>query len=1166
MIRAPSVAIRSIAIIGAMLVGVSGVQCRPPEAAPDPQALLAEGLYEQAEQAARARVEHLRSVQGDDSLQVAIASDGLGRALLLNGKGAAAETLSITERTLQAKEARLDPMEPKLAPSLLNVGMTLLARDEWDRAIAAIERAVALRERDAGPASVDVAEALDHLATAQAAAGRYDEALGTLERSLPIKEASLDGWDAGIARTLETRAFAWQMKGDYEQAGIAIRRAEEIQRRSNAAHPAYIDTLFRIGEQFFFEGRFLQSRDAFERAVSLAERTLRADHPALTRSLQVLAGTVGDLGDLEQARTLKQRALAIAERNFGPDHHQTAQYIHSLGLAEFDQGEFPTARGHLERALAIFEARYGEWHDFVATAHHNLARVEASLGDYARARREQARAAAIWNRLLGPDHPYIAVALTELATVYREQGAPTESVPLLERALVIRERRLGPQHREVARTLADLSSVLVQTGGTARARTLAARALDIWEQLDAPDVPDHATVLALSAELQANGGDWGAARTYYEQALAIRRKVFGPSHPLFADAEAGLALALAGTGNSDVAFSAAVNAETTGRKHLRLMLRSLPERQSLNYAASRPRGLDLMLSLIGSAPRAAEAAFDGLIRSRALVLDEVAARQTAGRPADGSEDPLRRAMVSAQQRLANLIVRGPDQLTAAQYATVIDEARRESEAAERVLVERSSEFRAEQNRTQLALSDVTASLPADSALVSFVRYERTTFVRPVGKTPSGATSRASTRTVLSYLAFVVRPGQPPIALPLGSAQAIDRAVARWRADIAAGAVVRAGIASAGSGSAARLSGAGLRKLVWDPLTRHLSDANRIFVVPDGTLSLVPFVALPVGDRSYVLERAPVIHHLSAERDIVAPSDKAASAARGLLALGGPAFDDRTLFAATRTPAPLMADAQRNATGSLRASGAPCAGFRTVKFQPLTGTEQEVRELSSVWGVPSNLGSEPARVLLDRDASESAFKQNAPRSRVLHLATHGFFLSDACASSAPAGTRAVGGLTSSSGRQETSSTENPLLLSGLALAGANHRNAAGPDEDDGILTAEEVASLDLSGVEWAVLSACDTGLGEIKAGEGVFGLRRAFQIAGARTVIMSLWSVDDQATREWMRALYEGRFQKRLSTADAVHAASLAVLRDRRAKGLSTHPFYWAAFVAAGDWR
>jgi CHAT domain-containing protein len=145
-------------------------------------------------------------------------------------------------------------------------------------------------------------------------------------------------------------------------------------------------------------------------------------------------------------------------------------------------------------------------------------------------------------------------------------------------------------------------------------------------------------------------------------------------------------------------------------------------------------------------------------------------------------------------------------------------------------------------------------------------------------------------------------------------------------------------------------------------------------------------------------------------------------------------------------------------------------------------------------------------------------------------------------------------------------QNPLRLAGLALAGANRRESAGPGRDDGILTCEEIAALDLSGARWAVLSACDTGVGEIRAGEGVLGLRRAFQIAGARTVVMSLWSVDDQATRVWMRALYEGRFQDRLSTADAVHAANLKVLRDRRAKGESVEPFYWAAFVAAGDWK
>jgi CHAT domain-containing protein len=229
----------------------------------------------------------------------------------------------------------------------------------------------------------------------------------------------------------------------------------------------------------------------------------------------------------------------------------------------------------------------------------------------------------------------------------------------------------------------------------------------------------------------------------------------------------------------------------------------------------------------------------------------------------------------------------------------------------------------------------------------------------------------------------------------------------------------------------------------------------------------------------------------------------------------------------------------------------------VQFVDLPGSRNEVAEVARLWP--------DVTVLTGRAATETAVKRAVGGRQVVHFATHGFFLGSGCEPGA-AGTRAVGGLALAKPRTVPGLADNPLLLSGLALTGANNRGARKPAQDDGILTAEEVAALNLQATEWAVLSACDTGLGEIKAGEGVFGLRRAFQIAGVRTVIMSLWPVDDQGVRLWMRALYEGRLQKHLSTADAMHDASLSVLRARRTRGQSTHPFYWAGFVAAGDWR
>ena len=231
----------------------------------------------------------------------------------------------------------------------------------------------------------------------------------------------------------------------------------------------------------------------------------------------------------------------------------------------------------------------------------------------------------------------------------------------------------------------------------------------------------------------------------------------------------------------------------------------------------------------------------------------------------------------------------------------------------------------------------------------------------------------------------------------------------------------------------------------------------------------------------------------------------------------------------------------------------CGDFQSLRFPPLPASGRELEEIAALWKQGGEAAEDVVR-LTGASASEAAFKREAPGKRVLHLATHGFFLKGRC----PSVLEATGPLPLKG--------ENPLLLTGLALAGANQRQATGPEEEDGILTAEEVAALDLSGVEWAVLSACDTGVGEVKAGEGVFGLRRAFQIAGAKTLITSLWGMEDEAAREWMRELYRARFVKGMRTADSVRKASQEVLRKRRRRGETTHPVHWGAFVASGDWR
>ena len=382
----------------------------------------------------------------------------------------------------------------------------------------------------------------------------------------------------------------------------------------------------------------------------------------------------------------------------------------------------------------------------------------------------------------------------------------------------------------------------------------------------------------------------------------------------------------------------------------------------------------------------------------------------------------------------------------------------------------------------------------------------------------------------SYLAFVLRPGElEPIVVPLGQASIIDNEIARWRTEAITG-LSRPGGRTRADRSL-RAIGESLRRRVWDPLEPHLRAVDQVFVVPEGSFNLLPLAALPAGSDQYLLERGPTIHYLSAERDIAAAREHP-STGSGLLAFGGAAFGERPA-----SPPPVRALDKASEPIDFRGATSTCVSFQSLDFRALPASGREASDIARLW---KEFGAGSGQLLVGPRADERRFKQLGPGSRVLHLATHGFFLGGLCASALD-GTRSVGGLAPRAKPVLSKPTvkrplaskaqtpvvgptdgENPLVLSGLAMAGANLRAAASVGEDDGILTSEEVAAVNLSGVEWAVLSACDTGLGEIKAGEGVFGLRRAFQIAGAHTVIMSLWSVEDQAAMTWMQALYEGR--------------------------------------------
>jgi CHAT domain-containing protein/tetratricopeptide (TPR) repeat protein len=1113
--------------------------------------LIDRGEYEQADREAQ-RI--AGGLTGEAQLE---ANDLLVESAVKNGRGSDAGIRALAEA--QARERNADSQARARAGSarLFTLASLYFATSEYQQAVRLLEQLVRLSDEQYDLTDDLRAEFLAYYAEALAQVGRRDEAAIIASRAVAVVDRREPS--AVLARALTSRGIVALWQGQYPTARGALERAVSIRQALGEQHPDTARALSMLGRVLLLQGRLSESRKTLERALDLAEHTLRSGHPLRATYFRDMALVLQELGDLAEARSLKERAVAITAAAVPHDSPELAVQLNDLADTMRLQGEYTAALPIFERALAIFEQQLGPEHSYTTTAVYNLSLVHARLGDRARAVPLHQRAIASWQKSYGRDHAVIASTMWEFAQILAEQSFDRDAVPIFERSLAMQRRIFGERHQAVAQSLSSLAFSLAHLGQTQRARTLSEQALRIWRDLGDNTSPGFATSLLLHGRVLARRSDDEGAIQAFREAKTVRLALLGPSHPGVAEVDVALAESLARAGHPEEALSLGLDGEQLGRSHLSLLLRSLPERQALTYAATRPKGLDVVLSVV--TPERSEAALDTLVRGRSLVFDEIASRrQTDLIPGTDLADA-RAKLNSARQRLANLTIRGPSDANVAQYAAMLRDAQFERDEAERALSARSAAFRQELRREDVSLDQIRRSLAPGSALVSFARYNRL-----LPKSDGAAPAAGNPMPVPSYMAFVLTANSAaPELVPLGSVQQIDLLITTWRRrlieEITEPPEQNAGVPSS------RALGATLRRRIWEPLAPHLSAAGRVFVVPDGALNLVPLAALPTTPGRYLVDDGPTFHYVSAERDLLT-TRPATEVGKGLLAIGNPAFSDASSFS---KPAKAAGPSQSISRIALRGAS-PCTAVQGMRFDSIPGAGREATSVSRLWmGLDSSQSTDADLTLLGAGATERAFKQLGPGRRVLHIATHGFFLGPDCEPIAN-GTRAVGGLVPTMppvkalSRPSTPQPENPLLLSGLALAGANRRMAAGPEDEDGILTAEEVAGLNLDGVEWAVLSACDTGLGTVAAGEGVFGLRRAFQVAGARTVIMSLWSVSDRATQEWMEALYRARLGQQLDTADAVRQASLEMLRSRRARHSSTSPFYWAAFVAAGDWH
>jgi CHAT domain-containing protein len=845
-------------------------------------------------------------------------------------------------------------------------------------------------------------------------------------------------------------------------------------------------------------------------SLAQAEKEHPGDTPevfdALDNLIETLLIAQRDEGDL-LALTQREEIVSIAV--FGELHnkHFEALLHHAQALLLADRA--PDARALMERAVELAAQVPGD-HSAMMHAAEGLSFACRALNDLKCQLKYAEKALTSCREMsdeAGNKAPWMVELLQNVGYARYSLGDIKGTSEVMEESVVVAASLKEGQDETLSHIENNVGSFYSRVGKFDKAKEHLDKALALYRAQYGNDSPQLAFMLSNLAYVESRLGHYSGAWKLFSEGQQLRERWQGPEHTDTITNEVTWAASLAAGGDVRSALEKSLHAARIARNHFTLSARVLPERQALASRDALGRGVTVATSVVLKHPElGVRDVYEEVLRSRALVADEMALRQqNLNRDSDPNITLLRRELEQARVEYLH-------QTTSSQTTPEdLPNAAQRLERAERALAEHSAAERSSQHMQVLKLADLRTAMPTRSALVSYFSFTRV----PVD------TLQTMTTPPAHYGAFVYDPERDSSSIfDLGECDVIDQLVQRARRSVIAE-MNSGGVGSIRTEHEYRAAALELRQRIWDPLKSAVGHVPLVLIVPDRQLNLISFAALPDGD-GYLVERAQVLHVLSSERDLI--HEERTDRRTGLLAIGSPSLGQANTA--------LMAkNISKNAT---RDAALSCEEFQKLEFRPLPAASTELRDVTTAWKQWN--GSEPALDIMGAAATRERFIQEASRSRVLHIATHAYLLPESC-----------GG-------------DNPLMRSGLVFG------AAGSERDSGLITAEEIAGLDLGGVDWAVLSACNTGNGEISKGDGVLGLQRAFRVAGARTVIMTLWPVDDNASRRFMHELYNQRLGEHANTADAMWHATFKMLEAQRSSHASTHPWYWAGFVASGSWE
>ena len=1012
--------------------------------------------------------------------------------------------------------------------------------------------------------------------------GNNEKAILVQEKALAIQEKVLGKEHLEVVNTLNGLAELYKSKGiliSYKKALAkeSYAKAEALYLRSLAIqekilgkeHPDVATTLYDLAELYHYEmpGEF-NPEPLYLRSLAIREKVLGKQHPDVATSLHGLArfydrSAEFNIHKIRKAEALYLRSLAIREKVVGEENSSVADTLEDLALFYKRQGNYTKAESLCLRFLAIQEKKLGNsylnepWNRRILD---ELASLYKEQGKYTQLESLYLRRLAIFEKVMDKENDGQAdVVVNDLANLYKEQGNYTKVESLYLRYLPIFEKVMGKENYDVAYTLENLANFYTEQGDFVKAEPLYLRSLAIQKKLFGKEyLDDSRYFLTLQdlVELYKLQGNYTKAKSLLLDLWANHRKgegglllewsisQLGEIYNLegsYATAEPLLLLSLViekeNALNQERSFSIAIALNFLARnywawgnisKTIDYLSRGLSIEENflqgmyskgseesrqfiLRVFNQHSQSINMVISLAlqksAKNPSIAKLALTTALRRKGRMQDAMTDIVQTLRPHLADNPEIKKSFdewLDVNQQLAKLVYSKPDKQNIEASQIQIKRLQGLKGLLEEQMSSKSAEFRKEIQPIELA--PIQAKIPQNAALVEIVQY------KPFNPKAQYHKRFAKPR----YAAVVLRQTGEPKWVDLGDAATIDQSVENFRKALKSP-------ASYYKNQGEKVSRK-LDNLIMAPIRPLLGDASHLLLSPDGQLNLIPFEALKDENNQYLVERYS-FSYLTTGRDLLRFDMQAKQLSNPVV------FSDIDYEGYENT---VIA---KNTHSKNQRS----VDFKNLNYDSLPGTSGEGKAIKAIF---SN-----TNLFTGKQATETTIKQLKAPS-ILHLATHGFFLPDQKVDN------------NKIEKSKNFRLENPFLRSGLALAGFNNRqNKQNNNTEDGVLTALEVAGLNLRGTKLVVLSACQTGLGEVKTGDGVYGLRRALVIAGSQSQLLSLWKVPDNGTKDLMVKYYQN-LKAGKGRHEALREVQLEFIKSSQYK----NPYYWAGFIPSGNWK